>query len=98
MKKYVIIATAEYAEIRQKKRKAGMTNNEALKPCDFCDNASYFEIVDVLLSEAVHGEWSVEVEPELWGKAVRCNSCGAQGPEKENEEEAIAAWNKRVEP
>ena len=35
-------------------------------------------------------------EPTVYGKAVKCNRYGAQGPEKENEEEAVKAWNKQI--
>ena len=53
-----------------------------LKPCPFCS------------SNDVHIGGTLGMKP-FW---VRCDNCHADGPIKDTEGDAIAAWNRRYDP
>jgi len=65
-----------------------------LESCPFCDYVTELEIIGVTLNEGSNDYYNPE--PTIYGKAVKCNHCGAQGSEKETEEEAVKAWNNQV--
>lgn len=54
-----------------------------LKPCPFCK-------LDYTNTYEFQNYYS---QPYRW--RVICNSCGAEGPIKDTEQQAIDAWNKR---
>jgi Lar family restriction alleviation protein len=55
--------------------------NDELKPCPFCGCKPWFK----------PREYGVEKQT-----FVNCLHCGAVGPTKVNDDEAIASWNNRV--
>ena len=83
-----------------------MKSEKELIPCLFCDSDNFggvnnLEVIEVLIDEGSPYNY-YDPEPPTYGKTVRCNNCGAQGPEVEiepygdAEQEAIAAWNRRA--
>jgi len=59
--------------------------NEELKPCPFCQQLPYVE------------PWFNSYDDEVVDSCdVHCSNCGIQGSGK-TEEEAIKAWNKRID-
>ena len=67
-----------------------MTNNEELKPCPFCKVKKWQHVV-------VAPFLTIIAKLLKRYKQVQCRWCGCLGPVEESEEEAINAWNKRVE-
>ncbi len=55
--------------------------SEELASCPFCGG------------EASFSEWRYD---HGWERYVHCLECGARGPECDNREDAIAAWNRRA--
>ena len=58
--------------------------SEKLKPCPFCGTKEGAEL-------------SLVVDSMFGTRRAHCWNCGASGPAKRQEENAIAAWNRRVE-
>jgi len=56
---------------------------EGLKPCPFCGD-----------TEGVVGDY-IQLDPEWVVTTVRCDTCGAFGPECSSRKQAIDAWNSR---
>jgi hypothetical protein len=61
-----------------------MADVTELRECRWCEDDD-LQVVRPLVGKRA---WS--------GRAVQCRTCGAQGPVKDTEAEAVAAWNKRV--
>lgn len=57
-----------------------------LKPCHWCEDDDA-EVINVLAGPRKYS-----------AKAVQCRTCGASGPVKDDEAEAITAWNTRPTP
>jgi hypothetical protein len=67
-----------------------MTTPE-LVPCQFCDDARLPVASGYLRGTAAE----MQTQADVWSWSVR-HHCGAQGPECDTENEAIAAWNTRA--
>lgn len=58
-----------------------------LKDCPFCGSSDDYDVV--------HTAKLVSIVDGAVSYCVMCEHCGVDGPEFVNEEEAIAAWNRR---
>lgn len=60
---------------------------EKLKPCPFCKSENCETFTHVAMTEYGLATGS---------RYVMCRNCKCQGPEKDSEEEAVKAWNRRA--